>query len=451
MRETYALLRYERRARIFFVALAQSAIGTGAGYAALVLIAYERFESPWGVSLVLMADLLPAMALGPLFGAFADRWSRKWCMVLGDVLRMGAFAGIAIVDGFAATVLLAAVAGIGTGLFTPAALASIPSVVDDARRLPAATSFYGIVGDLGFTLGPALGAGLLVMGGPDTIMAANAVTFAFSGVLLAVLGFGGAPDSSAGVRPSLLREAREGVQTVVAMRGIRIVLLGLAGGLVCAGLFNVAELFFLKEELGASDSGFSLLVAFFGVGFVGGSLVGSKGGAMPLLKRRYLTGLLALGVSLLLTGTASSLFIASLTFAFAGFGNGLLLVYTRLLIYAAVPDRLVGRIFGVKDALTAWAFGLAFMTAGGLVSALGPRDLILLAGAAALLVYAASAMALRAEWLGEGVEPGGAAAQALDGRAHAVRGGGEGILGEDRPDVVGGGEGLRLESLDDAR
>jgi MFS family permease len=453
MRETLELLRYERRARIFFVALAQSALGNGAGYVALLLIAYDRFESPWAISLVLIADLLPAMLLGPVFGALADRWSRNWCMVLADVLRVGAFAGVALVDSFSATILFAALAGVGTGLFTPAALASLPSVVDERRRTPAATSLYGIVGDLGFTAGPAIGAALLALGGAETIMVANAVTFAVSAALLAALPFGDAPARGDGVHRSLLSETREGLRATVGMRDIRIVLLGSAGGLVCAGLFNVAELFFVTDDLGASDIDFSILVTFFGVGFVGGSLVGSKGGEKPLLKRRYLTGLLALGASLLLTGVASTLAVAALTFAFAGFGNGLLLVYERLLIQAAVPDRLVGRIFGVKDALTAWAFGIAFLAGGGLVAALGARELILVAGATALLVYAASAVALRSEWLTDdapGEAEGGEETTRLDRGAHAVSGG-EGVLGEDGANVVRGGEGLGLESLDDAR
>ena len=44
MRDTLELLKHEARARIFFAALTQSALGTGAGYVALLLIAYDRFE-----------------------------------------------------------------------------------------------------------------------------------------------------------------------------------------------------------------------------------------------------------------------------------------------------------------------------------------------------------------------------------------------------------------------
>src|ERR671919_362398 len=78
MRPVLDLLKHERRARIFFLALAQSSLGTGAAYVALLLVAYERFRSPWAIGLILLADVLPAMVLGPVFGAVADRCWRRW-------------------------------------------------------------------------------------------------------------------------------------------------------------------------------------------------------------------------------------------------------------------------------------------------------------------------------------------------------------------------------------
>ena len=66
------------RGRVSSRRLTQSALGTGAGYVALLLIAYERFGSRRGRSAsVLLADLVPPMLLGPVFGAAADRWSRS--------------------------------------------------------------------------------------------------------------------------------------------------------------------------------------------------------------------------------------------------------------------------------------------------------------------------------------------------------------------------------------
>ena len=150
-------------------------VGHRRGLRRVVLVALDRFNSPWAIGLILLADVVPAMLLGPLFGAFADRWSRRGCAILADVLRAVAFLGLVLVDGFVATFLLALLAGVGTGLFTPAALAALPSLVED-RRLPAATSLFGAIADLGFIAGPAAAAAVLLVGGPETILAANAIT-----------------------------------------------------------------------------------------------------------------------------------------------------------------------------------------------------------------------------------------------------------------------------------
>src|SRR5919106_5955516 len=123
------LLTSEPRGRRFFVALGQSALGTGAALVALMVIAIDRFDSPWAIGLILLADVIPGMFLGPVMGAAADRFSRRRCMIVADLLRAGAFGGLVLVDDFVLTLAFALVAGVGTALFMPASLAALPSLV----------------------------------------------------------------------------------------------------------------------------------------------------------------------------------------------------------------------------------------------------------------------------------------------------------------------------------
>ena len=364
-----------------------------------MIIAYERFSSAWAISLILLADLVPAMLLGPVFGAAADRWSRRRCMVAADIARAVAFLGIALVDSFAATFALAMLAGIGTGLFTPAALAAVPSLVKPSR-LPAATALYGAITDLGFIAGPALAAPLLLAGGPETILVGNGVTFALSALVLARLRFGAAPASPVveGPRPGLLREAREGLRALAGMAGVRAVVVASGAMLLFAGLFNVAELPFATDELDAGDAAFAVLAAVYGLGFVIGSISGSRGGHPAVLKRRFLGGLGLVGVGFLACGLAPGLAAALPAFALAGVGNGLILVYERLLIQTTVPDAVMARVFGAKDGLTAWAFAAAFIAAGALIEALGVRTVLVVAGIGGLVVWAVSSVVLRNAW-----------------------------------------------------
>jgi MFS family permease len=430
------LLRNEPRARVFFAALAQSSLGTGAAYVALLVIAYDRFHSGWAIGLILFADLVPSMLLGPVFGAAADRWSRRACLVIADVVRAAAFLGIALVDGFVPTILLAMVAGAGTTLFSPAALAALPSLVDKEQRLPAATALFGAIADIGFIAGPALAAAAFLVGGPEVILGTNAVTFAASAAALMWLRFGAVPAAEpAEVRVGLMREAREGLGAVLRMAGVRAVIAAGSAMLLFAGLFNVAELPFVRGDLDGGDAGFALLTAIYGLGFVAGSLSGAKGGHPTYLKRQFMIGLAVVGIGFTAFGAAPGLPMAAAALALAGVGNGLMLVYERLLIQATAPDRLMARVFGVRDALTAWAFAAAFLAAGGLVEAIGARALILVAGVGGLTVWVGSRIGLRKAWM---PEPGERDESGLARRPGAFRGGG--AVGEEGADTVGRGE-----------
>jgi MFS family permease len=392
------LLRVERRARVFFALLLQSSLGTGAAYVALLLVAYERLKSPWAISLVLAADLLPPMLLGPLLGAAADRWSRRTCLIVADAVRAAAFVAIALVDGFLATVALALLAGIGTALFTPASLAALPSLVS-RRRLSAATSLYGAVSDVGLAVGPALAAGLLLVGSAEGVLVVNAVTFGVSALILSRLSFGavpvGATDGTPDRRPSLLRDAADGVKAVRTVPRLWLVLGSTGAALFFGGLVNVAELPFVIEDLGASEAAFSVAVALVGCGIAAGSLAGSAGGTQDRLISRFLMGLLLSGVGYTVVALVPSLAVLFVMFAVAGIGNGLALVHERLFIQATVADEFSARVFGVRDALSAWGFGVAFLVAGAAVSAFGPQLVIGLAGGGLLAVGTLTALWVR--------------------------------------------------------
>ena len=73
----------------------------------------------------------------------------------------------------------------------------------------------------------------------------------------------------------------------------------------------------------------------------------------------------------------------------------MVMVHERLLLQELVQDGLMGRVLGIKDALTSWAFGAGFVCAGVLLPTLGTRPLFLLAGVGALAVWCAAALLLR--------------------------------------------------------
>jgi predicted MFS family arabinose efflux permease len=273
-------------------------------------------------------------------------------------------------------------------------LAGLPNLVDD-ERLPAATSLYGAIADLGHTLGPALAAAALLVTGPRELLLANAITFAVSAFLIARVDLGAPSTAVSERRPSLLTEARDGISVTLRIPTVRTLLVGSSLAMLAAGMTNVGELQLAKTGLHAGDAGFSIFVALSGIGIVAGSLVAGGGGGS--LARRYLLGLVAMAGGMLAAGLAPVFAVAAVAFVALGGGTGLASVSEQLLIQRTVPDELLGRAFGVKSALISSAFAASLLLGGLLTALVGPRALFAIAGIGLLCAAAWSASRLGVE------------------------------------------------------
>ena len=81
-----------------------------------------------------------------------------------------------------------------------------------------------------------------------------------------------------------------------------------------------------------------------------------------------------------------------------GVGNGAALVHDRLLLASSAPESLHGRLFSLQRMCIAAAFTASFIGAGALITALGVRSTLLVAGVGLALVTCAAAPRLRKAW-----------------------------------------------------
>lgn len=366
-----------RHSRRLLAAWSLSALGNGAGHVALMLVAYHEFDSAWAVALVLLGGFAPAMLFGPQLGALADRWSRRWCAAIGEAAGGAAFLAMPFVDKLPAFVALAALAGAGSALFYPAVLSGLPSLVPD-EDVPAATAMFSTIEEIGFVVGPLVGALLFATGGTDAALLLNAATFVVAALTLATLPLGGEPEedeASPGVRASLgaLRELPAARSVVVAAGPIAL----------CFGLFTAAEVVFATDDLGLSASAFSLLAAVMSIGMAAGALAApswSNG------RRVYVAGIAIGGIALLATASAGALGAVMLTYLVLGAGNGAAAVQERLLLQREVPTPIQGCAFGARTALSSWGMALAYVVGGAAMAAFGARPLLAAAGIGLLAV-----------------------------------------------------------------
>jgi MFS family permease len=385
--------------RRFFAAHAQSCLGSGLAYVALPLLAYDRFGSAWAVVAVLLPDLLPAVVLGPLIGALVDRWGWRMCAILGDAIRCVAFLLLLFGNSLELLIGGAALAGLGTALFGPAALAGLPQLAPGNRR-PAVMGLFGALDDLGLTLGPALAAALLFVLPTDGLLALNAISFAISGIAIAGIRMPAAAVAAGPALergPSLFAEARAGIRELAGRPEVRALLGSSTAAVLCIGMTNVGEVILAREVLDIGGSGLAALMTAGGVGTVAGSLAARFKVAWEW-RRAYQVGLACMAFDLLACATLPSFWLLLPVFVIGGFGNGFALVHDRLLLSHAAPDTMHGRLFALQKACTSGAFAISFLSAGAMIAFGGVQIAFLCAGIGLIGVIAAVSPRLRAAW-----------------------------------------------------
>ena len=373
------LLRRRRSFRKLFFATSLSALGTYVAAIALTVHVYDETGSGAWVAALLIAEFLPIVVIGFTLGPLVDRLSRKRLMIGADLVRAAVFVGLTFVDGPAAIVALGGVAGIATGFFRPAVYAGLPNMVKSAEELTQANSLLTAVENASFMLGPVIGGVLVAAADPDLAYWINVVSFLVSALLVALI-----RQRRFQSRESLSRghwrDVADGIQLVLTTRRLLTVLV--VWNLVMAGnaAVNVAEIVFAKDDLGAGNVGFGLLVAATGLGITLGSLATPFALGRVGLRRMYVGSIGLMGIGMALASTAPSLWVAAPLACVATFGNGAAIVCNQLFIQRGAPDQMRGRAVAVLMSSTYATLAVAMGAAGVLTGVLGGRAMWALGG-----------------------------------------------------------------------
>jgi DHA3 family macrolide efflux protein-like MFS transporter len=336
------------------------------------------------VSAVLLADFLPWIALGAVFGVCADRYSKRALIVTANLLQAAAWGGLTLVHTGPPILALALLAGIGNAMLRPALRSALPTIAGEATQ--AAVAWYDTCRWFGLTAGPLVAAALFALSGVRLPLVLNGFSFLIAAAVMATVAIP-AP-VHAGSQPTG-SGLRAGLAVAFSARGIAPVILCAAVSLVAGGMLNVCEPLLATKVLHGSSSDYALLVAAYGTGMVTATLIVARRGGAPaaVLVHRYLDALTLTAVGMFGSAIVGSVLPAALAFAATGFANALLLVSATQIIQLRVPPIVQGRLFGAKDTLEGAAFLIGLLGAGALVATAGVR--VTLASGAAICGIAA--------------------------------------------------------------
>src|SRR6476659_9005821 len=366
-----ALLGREPDFRRLFLATLASGAGTWLALVALAVAVWTRTHSSGWVAALLIADLLPTFLIGILVGPLIDRFSRRQLMVGADLARFGVFAVLPFTTSATQVVALAALAGIATGFFRPAAYAGIPNLVQE-DDLAHANSLLQAIDNLTWALGSIAGGALVAASGVDAAYWINACTFLVSAIFLY-----GIPQRLLQATQAASRghwaDLRDGFSLTVRSKALLTVLIAWNVAMFSNAAVNVAEPRLVFDAFNAGRFGLGLMMGSAGIGLAFGAYLAGRWIEQRGLANVYgiSLGLMAIGIGL--AAASPNVWIAAACVVIAGAGNGAAVVCNALLVQRGAPDEMRGRAFAVLMSSNVAMLTLGILVAGRLTDVYGPR------------------------------------------------------------------------------
>ncbi len=337
-----------------------------------------------------LAALVPDIVLGPLAGAYVDRWNRRIVMMVADSLIALASLGLAVLFWTGAieiwhVYVIMAVRSVGGAFHWPAMQASTSLMVPNEHLSRVAGLNQAMKGALNI-VGPPLGALLLELVPLHGVMMVDVGT-----ALLAVLplAFVEVPQprrtelaAGQGGKPSIWTDVRGGLEYIRNWRGL-VVLIGFAlvFKIALTPAFSLLPLL-VSEYFSGDAAQLSMMESVAGVGIVLGGLALSVWGGFRRKIFTSMTGMVALGLGFIVLGlTPSTLFWLAL--------GGVLVIGLMLpmvdgpfmaILQGTVAPEMQGRVFTIISSLFSISSPLGLVIAGPVSDALGLQVWYVVAG-----------------------------------------------------------------------
>jgi dTMP kinase len=381
--------------RRLWIALSLSSLGDWLGLLATAALATALggqgyADRSYAVAGVFVIRLVPAILLGPIAGVIADRFDRRWTMVVCDVLRFSLFVSIPIVRTlwwlYAASFFIEC----ASMMWIPAKEATVPNLVpkqrlESANQLSLLTT-YGtapLAASL-FTL-LSLFSGLLGAGIPffstnpvDLALYFDAATFLFSALtifrLREITRIRRTRQAAVGAQPTVLRTLIDGWAFVGKTPVVRGLITGMVGAFAAGGaVVGLAPIY--VQDLGAGNAAYGVLFGTVFTGLAVGMFIGPR--TLKGFSRHRLFGLSICGasVSVALVALVQNIVLAVIfTFVLGAFaGVGWVTGYT--LLGLEVSDEMRGRTFAFVQSLVRIVLILVLAVAPVIAGAFGRHEL----------------------------------------------------------------------------
>jgi MFS family permease len=371
----FELLKKNAKFRRFWAAAVISMMGEWFNTIALFTLILKYSGSEAMLGLLFTIRMLGFALLQPITGLLADRWSRKWIMVISNLIQVGLALCFLMVDGPEDMWWLLGLSGIMMilhGAYMTAERAALPNIVEE-NELATANALDAATWSTALATGAFLGGLVVANYGVDVAFVIDSTTFLIGALILIPLRI--PQEVSDDMRGPIFKTAYGNIKAgfvrlISEPRLKRIVFAkttwNLAGGGL-AGVFLVIA--GSRMSPGEMAAGIGLFFMARGIGT----------GIGPIIARKYLVNksrwpaLVGILVSVsgffyLLIGLTlfENLYLTLFLVVIAHAASGANWVLSTILTQQWVEDEMRGRVFSIDMLLMAASFSISTYTAGWL-------------------------------------------------------------------------------------
>jgi MFS family permease len=377
------LLRHNRDVRFLFIAQVVSFAGDWFAYVAFVGVVQDISGASILVTLIYVAQTLPAFLMTPLSGPAADRFDRRLVIATVSSIQAVAAVGLLLVDSDATLwvgyLCLCAISALGS-FVGPSAQASLPNLVRSPDELAKASVLFGSLWGAMLAIGAALGGVVAGAFGRDVAFVANAASFVLAtGAVLMIRRPMQAPRDERSTRDRMrpIADMREALGYARRDSVLLAMLASKATFAMGAGIVGLLAVL-VTEVYDGGDRETGAMIAVRGLGVAVGPLLAAPFVRSSLARVLHLCGWSGalFGVCYLGLSIAPTFAVALPLVLLAHLGGGAQWTLSTYGLQSRSPDHVRGRILAGDFGIVTLIITVSNLLAGTLADTIGARPTV---------------------------------------------------------------------------
>lgn len=369
-----------RNRNLFLLWLSQviSQVGDRLGFMALIGFAYSKrdYGSSSEIFKILLFTIIPVFLIGPIAGAYVDRWNRRRTLYICDFLRMFIVLIIPVflfyAKNLAVAYLLIFILFCIARFFLPAKLSILPDLVGK-NDLVIANSLVNTTGMIAFIIGSGIGGVLVEWVGVEKGFYLDALSFFISATLVFFIATKTSSrvnlarvsgDIVEVIKKSVAREIKEGLIYFLKQKDIWLTAVILFIVSSALGAVTVVSIVFVQNTLHSATKDLGFFIMFLGSGLFLGSLIYGHFGHQFSQYKSIFSSFILNGIILICFAVGLSRYpyfaLAMFLSFLLGFISSPILIASNTIIHKASENEMRGKIFSSLEIVMHLGF-LLFM------------------------------------------------------------------------------------------